>query len=425
MAKRFLTDLLNPADQADVGNAIQSVAPYQNELWDAFENADQSQINAVLAKAKLTDGGDKIRNVLFSALKKVPTRDVAYQNYAGSIKDEGKATDEELQNKIAALQGLSKTGVPIDKASIDRWIDQKTGYGEGTLTIVKPYISDFVVNNRRLPDTRELLDIMQKNAATINGDPSAIVASGSVQNLLSDQNNKNYIAQTLGGQPQDYTADIQRIQDILDTRTTEGNKTAAITNFLKTTPEELAAARGGFYKQQQSSNARYLNTRLAPQIVSNLNARGLAEGPDVASSIAAAGTELQSSLEDKIRSMEASDNQFFADAAFRLTQAKLNASEDQLNQQIAYERASVRQKQDASFRSRETDIVNEFDLEQLRREQERELSLGNADIDFQKSERSSRLISGLGADIGRSVGQTVATKVVTSPSPSLKDQPIG
>lgn len=417
---------LNDSDLADLQNIVAQASPYQDELLSAVNGGNQSDIAAVIKKANLGDSGTALQKKLFDITDKLNSSEnqQKYSQNVGNIKDEANATDAELESKIGSYQGLQRTGEPLDKTAVQKAISgllskgdvnvQKFKGGPGNVSDIENLLSDFVVQNRRLPDVGEFRDLADSKGLpgqTIIGDPT-------IQNFLNDQNNKNYVALDLGGQPKDYTNDITRIQDLLDTRSTEANKTAAVTQFLQQTPDQLAAARNDFYNQQSASGAQYLRTRLTPKIVQDLNVRGLAEGPDVGSMIAANGDSLQASLEDKIRGLEASDNQFFADSAFRLAQAKINSTEDALNQQIAYERAKVSQNQAQSFQSTEGDIQNEFEQELLKKEQDRELALSQNDIDFNTKTAQDSTINSLTNSLGNSVGSTVATKIATSGAPA-------
>lgn len=417
-------------------------------IYSAIESGDKTAFQNRLSdlpdsyisqadKQKLISQFDQVQS-------KLPSQGEGYATHVRKVKDEANATDEELQNKIAAYQGLTKVGEPLPydfirskiiglmnaqdvkgrvkikpgtsnpyDLSANSNVDVVNQQVAGLQDTIANNLSKFIVQARRLPTPSEFRDFYNAQGGQYgNGD--LVLRDSALTNFLNNQNNSNYIALDLGGQEPSHDDDIQRIQDILDTRQDETNKTNAVTKYLQTTPSELAAARGGFYKQAQDSQTQYLRTRLAPKIISDLNARGLAEGPDVGSAIAASGAGLQAGLESKIRDLEASDNQFFADSAFRIAQARLNSTEDQLNQQIAFERAKTAQNQEAGFNAKETDINNEFEQELLKKAGDRELNNTQSDINFETDQNNSKTIAGLTDSLGRSVGQTVATKIATS-----------
>lgn len=321
---------------------------------------------------------------------------------------------------FAELRDFQKQGVGITPISESPFSQAQTNgqiqrqLSEKGISAFSKYdlsgkIGGFLTKNGRLPTHEELRDLLELSPT----DRQAFNDFAPLKNFLTDS--KVMQALDIGN----YTDDLRRIQGLLDTRAGAARKEGDVQQFLKTGPEELRNARNLFYRQQSDSAGNFLRTRLTPQIMEGLNARGLAENPgDIASSVSSAGNNLQAGIEDKIRALEAQDNAFFADAAFRITQAKLDASEDAMRSQITLENQKIRQRQEANFQQAERDTAGDFEKNLLTRTGNRDLNAATDTLDSTKNLEDTATLAKLGSDTGKSIGETTGTAIVTSSKPS-------
>src|SRR3990167_170701 len=384
-----------------------------------------------------------------------------YKKLITDLEDEANLTDEELQQKITAYQGLQQTGEPLDKSAIEKQIpellassgvdklflmrdfqgdlgrNREKDYSATAklLPIVQNVLTNFVTNNRRLPDIGELRDAVtgaDKNySAKLNPQEAQdLISNENLVNFLNNQDVKNRILSPLG--QRDYSLDVKRIQDILGARGVQVRKEEGAQKFLTEVPEELRKSREEFLAGKEASARDVLANRIAPRVLSELNVAGLAEGPDVGSVLAREAGLLQSTVESSVRKIEQQDAAFFTESAFRIKAAKLDSSEESYRLQIASERERARQDQENRFRTTELKLGSDFELDQLRREQERNLRLKQEGINFDTSmSRSSQTASDIG-QVGSSIGQIVGTTLTqprksttvgdtSQPAPTLKE----
>ena len=272
---------------------------------------------------------------------------------------------------------------------------------------IEDVLAEFIAHNRRLPDVGELRDFA--NSKGLPGQD--FISDAAMSNFLKDQDVANIVASNYGAAPKDYSLDVKRIQDVLATRGVETRKTAVAEKTLADLPMELGESRGRYLTGLEESASEYVRSRFAPRAISQLNVRGLAEGPDVASVIATERGRIQGVIESNLRSQAEQDAAFFTEAAFNIQTAKLNMAEDAFRSQAEFERVSARQKQESAFRSREKGIMSEFEIDMLAREQERGLRLQQAGINLETSTtRSGQVASDIGT-VGMSIGELVGTKL--------------
>ena len=129
MAKRYRIETgLKDVQQADLSRFIELFSPYQTALLDAIEAGDTAKIETIFKNANLpaeTEASARIR--LSTLVSQLPSREQGYRTYIDQTKDEANATDVELQNRLAAYQGLEQTGEPLDINSIRAGISDLMG----------------------------------------------------------------------------------------------------------------------------------------------------------------------------------------------------------------------------------------------------------------------------------------------------------
>ena len=324
--------------------------------------------------------------------------------------DESTFTDEELQQRIGAYKGLGETGPTIDKAAVERWIDQNTGRGEGTITIAKPYISDFVVTNRRLPDVGELRDILKNSG--IKENPDVLLGPGPLRNFLTNQDNSNFVAQNLGGNKKDYRLDIKRINDLLASRGRTREEEQALDSFLEQGPQTLSDLTGEFVEGERKRGIETLNDLIIPEVRQGLNVRGLLDSGDLSSEVLRAAGEVLSPIEQLEFEMRAADEDFFKDAAYQATLKKTIQGQEDLGAFLDSQRSLARNEQENRFQSGQQAIRDNASLAYFQRQNQRQLDAQESRLrrDEELSKRASRssLYKGIGTGVGTLAGLGVA-----------------
>ncbi len=425
MAKRkYRLENISADDKAELQNLIGSFSPYQEELLNALESGDDKDIDFVLSavKGRFGDQTDSVKGRIKSLSSRLPAKKDALEKF---IKSQGNnetgLTDAELQDRQEAYKGLSGETENLDRNSVNAKIkgfisqgnvgeilDMKAG--ENTLSNI---ITDFVTQNYRLPGYFELEKIAQEksNDPTYQQLVRQLKGNGNLTNFLNNQNITNEIA----GLTKKYDTDssVSRIQDILNSRMSESQKQAALDQFLAETPESLRADRESYLAELEDMAGSHLRERAVPSILNELNRRGTVDSPgEFSSAIAAEAGGLQGRIEETARTLEEQDNIFFADAAYRLTTSRLEATEQQYRDQVAAERTRVRQDQGQGFASREGQLARDFEQDMLRREQDRSLRLRSSELNFDSDRKASDTRTSLLAETASSGASIIGNKLI-------------
>lgn len=431
MAKRkFRIESLGTEDR----RVIQQLTQYDPEALDEIEKT--GKLPQRLAN-KFSDDPNGLTG-LNNILSKLPSAKDAFQKFIdqGTGK-EADLTDDELRDRIEAFKGLGGNTGTLDHNKIQSTVFNKLKAMEvpddnGRLVDISNAIANLTEQLGHYPSPQEFEPIIKKFDLPVTGTRNTNV-DYALRNFTNDQQTFNDFQLGLDKgnfstfKDEDVSESVKRIQDILDTRAAEAGKEATERSFLAETPTELAGGRRRFLAEREPEIERFLVERAGPRALENLNVRGLAEGPDLASELAAEAGRQQVGLEDTLRTLEAEDEAFYAEAAFRLHTARLEQSEADFRSSVAAEREGVRTGQFRRFESAEKDTQRQFELALLRREAGRNLSEKQSELEIGKSGSRDELISGLTSDIATSTAQIVAGKIVygggnkKQPSPSFKE----
>src|SRR3990167_1412484 len=314
---------------------------------------------------------------------------------------ESDLTDEELQKRLNALTSLKNSFLrkEIDAEGLRNYIrsvlNKRVGYSSsGKRAGDDPTVYESILNRFLEDQSFPTTDVGQAYRASVD----------EVKKNLNNYLPENDLSAR-------YVENIKRVQDILTARGVETGKTKAATTVLSDIQKQLLESRSGFLSAKEASAKSFLESRIAPRVLSELNVRGLAEGPDVASVLTQEAGGLQSTIQSNIRDLEMQDAAFLTDAAFRIQAAKLDATEESYRAQLGLERTQAQHEQEFRFRTTENRIGGDFELDMLRREQERNLRLEKAGIDLGTSTaRSSQIALDVGT-VGVKIGEIVGTKL--------------
>src|SRR3990167_6547105 len=404
MAKRrHRLETVTEAEKAEIQNLIGSFSPYQEELLNALESGDDKDIDALLNSVQGRFGAqtESIKNRIKALSQKLPAKKDALQRFITeqiTEKDESALADEELKDRQEAYRGLNDPGGARTSqfAKLKNEIAQrfKSEYGgQGPTAYGSKF--DSAVESAANQAAREMLDSKSFNIQQFVNWIGTGLSSGSREHLdkvkgIAGGINNEYLPRVQKGEYADIVSpainqaeNIKRIQDILDSRMTESQKQAALEQFLAETPEALKRDRKEYLTSQEDLAGDYLRERGIPSILNELNKRGTIESPgEFSSALASEAGGLQGRIEETARTLEEQDNIFFADASYRLTLSKLEASEQDYRSQVAAERTRVRQAQGKNFASREGQLARDFESDILRWEQDRALNLRRSELNL-------------------------------------------
>lgn len=224
-----------------------------------------------------------------------------------------------------------------------------------------------------------------------------------------------------GGENIPVSEDVKRVQDILSGFEATRAKEGELQSFLAKTPEELRTDRASYLSRLESSGQRYLSERFLPSALKELTRRGLATNVGEVSSLLAAETgKVQERIEQEYATLEQQDNLFFADAAFRLQQTKLDIAEDDFRRQVDFERARTRQEQGQRFAERERGLQTDFEKNLLQRELERKRATGVEEISLGKAEQQRQQTAQNIATVGQSATEVAGSALTREKLPSEK-----
>src|SRR3990167_6397880 len=357
MAKRYRVESV-PNDTYKT--LLQALSPYADETLNALESGNQKAFTDVLdAKGGLSTAE---RNSLINQFNQVqsslPNRRDAIQNYIKSAKDESSLTDTELNDRLQAYKDLSGERINsiigmqklIDNYTNQvkhNWLDNKYDIDDKTAR----QIAEKAVNSKKAGnyDPQHVVDIYvskygrgrEGNIAGFRDEGINISISKLIAQNLPDQIDANLATGIYNDSPGsliDTSVDQTRLQQIIDARTGEANKTADYENYLKTAPKELSDARAGYYSDLSGGSLNFLKTRDIPDIMEKLNARGLATSGDVGAQIGARASDIEGQIESIMNDQESSDAQFFANAAYQLKTTQLTSSEADFRAALANSR---------------------------------------------------------------------------------------
>ena len=451
MATRFRLLELDEQDRKNLTAAVARFFPreYENQILDSIENEGRVPPD-ILSKINLPQKDlSEFSAILDPVVQKLaPDRRGAIKNFLArtSKTTEADMTDEELAQKQEAFRELgSVRGAHLDTAEIERQLDARlkdAGVDEELAKEAKPFILKAISESGKYPGTESVLNYLKPvitkymggkpiEEPTTGGQGSIPGYIDPLVNFVYNQNTTNYFSKLIERQVgvEDTSRDVTKIEDILTDRRSETAKEGLLQSTLAEIPGEQTTARGRFLAERESGARRFLAERAGPQILAELNVRGLAEGPDVASALAQHAGRLQAGIEDTLRQIASDDDALFEDAAFRLRTAKLEQSEADFRASVQSERDRARLDQFNRFNRSEADIQRDFETLLLEREAGRKFDLSKGQLKIGEDTAASDLQTGLVTDIAANTSKIVTGKVTygkkkqedgtTQPSPKF------
>lgn len=402
---------VNSAKDQSVKDFLAKLQQFQpnDPIYKAIESGDKQAFQSGLSdlgdsyisqadKQKLVDQFDQVQS-------KLPSQGDAFSSYNAGIKDQSTATDEELQNQIAAYQGLTKVGTPLDrgetmKNAVSGMLGNTENISLYEKNVLTPILSTFIADNRRLPQPGELADILTQQQPDGYG---GIIENPAVTNFLNNQNNSNYIALNLGGQEPSHDNQIKSIQDILASRGQQRSKDDAFNKYISSIPDELSANRES-YLASQKPLAQQQFQDYAQQALARENAAGRLFSGSVGDVLSTGAGAIQGGLEQARADLQSQDDAFYFNAAYQEQVRKLLEGRSDYNTALQTEHARVSTEQNTRFNQEQTGLNNTLSNDLLTQQYNNQLRAIQAQRQRQQDLANKQNQIGLYGGIGGAIG---------------------
>lgn len=166
--------------------------------------------------------------------------------------------------------------------------------------------------------------------------------------------------------------------DVLANTYIQTAKEKKLTDSIPQLQQEEGSAIDTFEKQLGESNTRYLNESVVPTIIRQLNARGLAQGPDLASSIADAGAGLQREIQGQVAPLRAQSGLGSTQKKYEQILRGALESGQSLNSAMDFARGLMAQGRQNEFAAGQANINRAFQQEMQNQQMALQMAMMNA-----------------------------------------------
>lgn len=414
----------------------------QRELQQAFQGVETSkgldylEETGKLSPEALAQGAGNLLGVQ-RILAKLPTKKVGIEQYLGKQKgvDPALLTEEELQDKLEALQGISPTETKTPRKeqlksiilnSLNELYPDVIALGNNADDAASR-ITDLVLKGEPIKDAaKTVFDTFSSEWRETNDrqkqEFGRIVSGKPLQDLINkkltqpiDYYKGEDVTPFTGVNP--YAEDIKIAQGLLSTKGAKREKDQTIEDYLSGLQGQLAGSTEQFLKSEEERAYGELE-RQVPLVLQNLNARGMLFSGEVEDALTTRALSLGSSLEAIQADLEAEDSQFYYDAAYRNALKKELQSVDDYKSAISTQRGRVLTERSQKFRSTQEELDRELDEELKKSDYTRDLALRRKGLERQRTSaeqaRRGQLIGNIAEAGTRIVGGVAADKVSES-----------
>jgi len=360
------------------------------------------------------------------------------ENYLNQSKNIENLSEEELQGMIGSVGDYNSGNfAPNTKKVVSKEV-----FINSLLPEMKKWLVDKVrnyENGKSIPNeqiTQSLGNVYDKAMAGMQPKDFAQVFADSMFNYgntaysSTDLEGLKIAGNQLANFPlsrmqQEYTTDeiipnanysdlLTNAQGLLSSKTGERLKNTDIESALNAMPGELQASTGEFMKGEEDRAFNELE-RQVPLVMQNLNARGMLFSGEREDSLTQRAMSLDSSLEQMQAELEAEDNQFYYDSAYRNALRKDLQSDTNYKSSIESERKRILTERGQKFQSYQSKLDSDLNEQFTKSNYERELALKRQELERAKREKSdaynSNLIGKI-AETGLNIGTNVAMRKI-------------
>ena len=333
--------------------------------------------------------------------------------------NEANLTDEELQNRQQQFQALGESTGTADPASIQRFIEDKfKAYGvlsdrtAQERSKLSKSLSDAIVGSGQTDINQaingiDIKSILEKQ----NLNPNVFIDP--LKNMMNDGDFRGQLGTFISDQvtPSKNTSeDISRIGDILSTRETKTANEGKVTDYLNTLPDVLSASRNDFVDVLKEQGQQELEAA-TPQFLAGANARGALFSGDVGDVLSTTAGGIQGNIESIQAQLEAEDNQFYFNAAYRNALRKQLEGQTDYGTFLAGERARIAGEQQTRFNRAQTTIAGNANADLQMRTGQSALTAQQARLKRERDLLDSERTAGLYGQIGQAGGAIIGAGV--------------
>jgi hypothetical protein len=427
MAKRFRIE--SGETSQEIKNILGSVSPYAEEALKAIESGDRAAFEALLTSGqlgeRLGDMPDVRRSLLQqfdAAQSKLPTKKEAYKLYIDSISDEADATDQQLQDRIEAFQGLNSEQTRASQfEKLKNEISQqfRNEYGRDG---PKAYGSNFneAVEKASSVAASEMVNSRSFNIQLFSNIIAEGLSSGNKQHLdkvkgIAGGINATYLPRVQSGEYADIItpatnteADVSRVNTLLADRANVAAANAKVLNFFDTAPGELEAERMRFFDAQRKRAQDYITGEYAPQVAERLAARGLGNSGQVGASIQSKYSNLLEGISQAELEQINQDTIFFADQSYNKVFSDLVNARTDVTNTISNERQNLRTNQANAFEKAQRNIENQFNFDLFKQQSQAAYNTYQNQVQTQRQKAKDQSDASLFGQVGQTVGSGIA-----------------
>ena len=331
-----------------------------------------------------------------------------YEDFIKKTAKESDLTSAELQDRLEAFQGLGNVppkSVTKVKEFEDFLTTEITDQVHGQFKDVSitrevaekvaRAISGRLLKNEDVTD-QEIAERIQnegsagEGAAIFDGDQFERlkkVVAPNVKKTVSLNKDKFVNVKV----PFDVSKDVTRLQDLISTKQAAEAKRGEIESFVSGLPEELRSSREEFISGEEERAFSELE-RQVPLVLQDLNVRGMLQSGERMDALTTKALSLGASLEEIQADLEAEDNQFYFDAAYK------NAIRDELDKAESYrsaigaERGRITTERERKFRSAEAELDRQLGENLTRSEYARNAALQRRSRQSQQKNQQAEVI---------------------------------
>src|SRR3990167_5582465 len=312
--------------------------------------------------------------------------------------DESQLTDDELRSRKAQFEARGGLTGLIDKAGLQRELQSAllaSGLNnEAVASDIAGRIADLSEQVGGYPSVEQLVSIFPNRPPWL-------------ENFFNNQTIRNRFSDITAPQLNVSDPDsVKRLEDIISGRELEAGRRQAEDVFIENLPMDLESSREEFLGAKEKAARGELQKFASTDALQAANQRGALFSGDVGDYISDYAVGLEGDLEQVRADLEAEDDAFYANAAYRAQLKKELSTRTDYLAAIEQERARIRGEQETRFLNKEAALDRNLREDLTLRNYEQ--ALRAAQVRAERTAKSSSAASGnrLYGNIGTAVGAT-------------------
>lgn len=347
---------------------------------------------------------NELASIQKNFLSKLPTQEQGYQKYIEQTGNESDLTDEELSGRLTAFQGLEqgRSGIPkLDRnevAQTTRNALVNAGASESFSDEFSQKVAEEVLRTGKFPVFNQPSGSNDQNVNAYHAIVDALDRRFALGPYSSQKN---------------FSEDKQRLEEAIGARKESANQDQAVEDFLSAEQRQSAADREDFLAGEEGRALEAFRESV-PRTLAGLNARGLLFSGDVPDALSTTALNLEGELEATRAELEAADNQFYFDAAYKHAIRKSLGGVEDYRAALDAEHNRIMTERENRFKVSQGNLDRTLDTELKRSDYQRTLDANRSRLKAQSDANKKNQFSELAGTLGKTVG-TVAGAAVGGP----------